>query len=35
MGRPRDVASVPESATGRYLAEAMRVEAEREAAVGA
>jgi excinuclease ABC subunit A len=25
MGRPEDVASVPESATGRYLAEALRV----------
>jgi excinuclease ABC subunit A len=24
MGRPSDVASVPESATGRYLAETMR-----------
>jgi excinuclease ABC subunit A len=27
MGRPQDVASVPESATGQYLAEAMRNEA--------
>jgi excinuclease ABC subunit A len=29
MGRPEDVASVPESATGRYLAEMLRSEAAR------